>query len=163
MRKRILRAVCAAAVLTMALSFAGCGSEESKKDNDTKQEETVKDEETDDTEEAASSLEDYVNSEIMQTELESLKTSLSDSGMSIDITADGNALVYTYKYEQLARADFDDASVNALKDGLAAESATFESVAESLKTVTDEENPIVRIKYISSDDQVIYEQEFAAK
>lgn len=63
-------------------------------------------------------VEEYVNSDELQSQLAELKSSLSESGMSIDIKAEGNALIYVYTYETIAKADFDDSMVQTLETGL---------------------------------------------
>ena len=44
-------------------------------------------------------IEEFVNSDIMQEQIDSITSSLKDSGMNIKITGEGDKLVYTYTYE----------------------------------------------------------------
>lgn len=51
---------------------------------------------------------------------------------------------------------------DALESALQAQSSTFESIAETLKQAVDVDNPIVVVRYLSSDGTEICSMEFGA-
>lgn len=107
-----------------------------------------------------STMEEYVNSELVQSQLESMMSSMEGQGMKMAIKGDGNKLIYTYTYEDIEK---DDSIVEALKSGLESEADTFKSVASSLGLAVDVENPVVVVEYIDMNGQMIYSQEFTAE
>ena len=182
MKKKFIKGMCALTVFSMLFAFTGCGSssDDADKSNDTKKEESAdkNDEADNDSDNAADidagndsssdvtgsyeTVEEYVNSDELQSQLAELKSSLSESGMSIDIKAEGNALIYVYTYETIAKADFDDSMVQTLETGLDDQADTFKEVANSLKEATNDANPVVKIQYVSSDGSVIVQKEYTA-
>ena len=160
MKKKLFRVACVAAVLTMALSFAGCGKkEESGSGSGSKTESNVDNKGGNEFD----TVEDYVNSSELQSQLSTLKSNVQGSGLNIDIKAEDNVLIYEYKYDDLKKADVTDEAIATLESGLEQQSATFETVADSLKSATNEKNPVVKIVYLSSDGEVIVEKEFTSK
>lgn len=105
-------------------------------------------------------MDDYVKSSEIQEQLKSLKEQItSDSGMEINMFADGDALVYEYRYTEIEKQD---GMAEALKSGLAEQESTFKETANALKSVVDIKNPVVDIRYIDSKGELIYSQQFIA-
>lgn len=100
-------------------------------------------------------LEGYVNDnkELMQ-EIEQF----SISGMKIDIN--DNTLTYIYTYEEA----FDDKTAalmtNELKKTAESTKSTFEAIKEDLVEETGISDIIVKIRYIDSNETVLYENEY---
>ena len=102
MKKKFIKGMCALTVFSMLFAFTGCGSssDDADKSNDTKKEESAdkNDEADNDSDNAADidagndsssdvtgsyeTVEEYVNSDELQSQLAELKSSLSESGMS---------------------------------------------------------------------------------
>ena len=102
---------------------------------------------------------DFVNSEQMQEQLESAKSAAESQGMSIDITGEGDKLIYTYTFP----ADTDlTGAADILKEGLDAQADTFKNVASSLKDAVNVDNPIVVVLYQDSEGNEVYSAEFTA-
>ena len=95
----------------------------------------------------------------MQSEVESMKESLGDAGMAIEVTGEGNKLIYTYTFDQAVDVD---TVKEPLADSLESQASTFEQVAESLKEAVDVENPVVVVEYLNPDGSEIYSQQFTA-
>lgn len=167
--KKALLLLCA---LMLAAAMTACGSDKSDKSDDAKDktEDTAKDDEADDAEEDDSdssatgkfdTLEDFVNSDIMQQQLEAQIASLEGTGISAELVADGDKLVYNFTIE--------DADVAALMDKatldstLESQASTFESIASTLPTAIENiENPAVVVRYLDPTGAEITSMEFTA-
>lgn len=104
-------------------------------------------------------IDGFVNSDIVQSQLDSLKTSAEDSGMNITITGEGNKLIYTFTYGE--GTDTEDLA-EALEAALDTQASTFEGVAASLTEAVEVEDPIVVVVYADSEGNEIYSREFTA-
>ena len=101
------------------------------------------------------SMEDYVNSDIVQSQIAD-----SIEGMGMEIQADGNKLIYIYTYETQMPTD---SLASILESALESQKSTFQSVASTLKSIVDVENPVVVVSYRNADGSEIVSQEFAAE
>lgn len=162
MKKKLFRTACVAAVLAMALSFAGCGKDSDKSTSDSKKSSAPASTKASSSSAEFDSVEDFVNSSEFQSQLTQMKSSMSGSGVNLEIEAEGNTIVYKCTYETVARADFDDATIKGLEDNLTASAASYELVASSLEQATGEKDTAVKVVYLSSDGQVLAEKEFKA-
>ncbi len=104
-------------------------------------------------------IKDFIESDMMKTQLDSLKSSLSGSGMAIDVTGEGNKLVYSFTYSELTETA---GMADALASGVESQANTFKAVAKALKLTVNVENPIVELKYIDANGKIIYSKEFTA-
>lgn len=107
-----------------------------------------------------SSLDDFVRSETMQGQIRTQQENLKGSGMSVEIVAEGNKLVYNFTVEDEAMAAALDAA--SLKSSLDSQASTFKAVAQSLKAAVEVENPVVVVRYLDNTGKEIYAQEFAS-
>lgn len=106
------------------------------------------------------SVEAYVNSSEVQEVLSTMESQMSGSGMSIDITADGDKMVYTYTYDDIEKAD---GMAETLESAMDAEASTFQDTANEIKKVVDAKNPSVVIEYVDKNGETIYSREFVAE
>ena len=104
------------------------------------------------------SVEEYVESDLFQTQLKSAMSSLS--GMDLKVTGEGDKLVYTYTYDEGIATD---GLASALSSAMETQASTFESLASSLKLAVDVENPVVAVRYLAHDGTEIYSHEYTAK
>ena len=106
------------------------------------------------------SIQEFIDSDIMQEQLQTQMSALEGSGMSMEITGEDNKLIYSFK--------IDDPDLSAVMDTAALESAlesqasTFESVAGILPTAIEVENPVVVVRYLDSDGNELVAREFAS-
>ena len=168
-------------VLMLAAAMTACGSDDSdnsKKDDKKTEETTPADDSSEDDADAADSgdsgevdtgvtadgkfksLEGFVNSDIMQQQLETQFASLEGTGMSIELTADDNKLIYNLTIEDPDLSAAMDAS--ALESYLDSQTATFEAIAAALPASVDVENPVVVVRYLDYTGEEIASREFAA-
>ena len=138
MKKLVKKLVVLAAVAAMGLSMIACGKK-------------------------YSSVADYVKSDEVKQVLTETRNMLDGTGMSIDIKADGDKMVYSYKYDSIEKADLADAQISALESGVEAEAATFQETADELKKLVKADSPSVVLEYVDANGEVIYSKEFTAK
>ena len=106
------------------------------------------------------SIHDYVQSDEVQAELETLTSSADGSGMSIEVAGEENKLIYRYTFDENIATD---GMAESLETALNAQASVFESIASQLKLAVNVENPVVVVEYLAHDGTVIYSEEFTAK
>ncbi len=102
-----------------------------------------------------SSIEEFVNSDIVQTQLEAMQT----EELGVDVLAEGNKLIYEFTYGPDINTE---GIADALSAALQEQASTFELVAQTLKAAVDVENPVVVVTYKDSQGNVIVSQEFTS-
>ncbi len=105
-------------------------------------------------------LEKYVNDNKDQINeaLAPMAESLGDNA-SIDLTAQGDEVIFTFKFGEELPAGVDV----ALKDALGTLAPTFESMADSLKAETGVDKVIITIKYLDKDGKELATKSFESK
>ena len=120
MKKTTLKTIAIALVMTLMLAMTACGG---NKD---------------------AALEKYFQTDEMQEMVQEAKDSVEGSGMSIEILAEGNTLIYEYTFEE---DSFDDSMLDAVKEqlvsGLESTASTFEGIASDLNDELKVENSTV--------------------
>lgn len=134
MKKNFVRLVTCVLVLALALSLAACGGK-------------------------PATVEDFVKSDAVQSQLKTMKESLGDT-MDIDVTGEGNTLVYTFKFPE----GTDTTGLGeSLEAAMETQVSTFEQIASSLKDAVKVDNPTVKVVYAEHDGTEIYSREFTAE
>ncbi len=103
-----------------------------------------------------SSMEDFVNSDEIQSQIASLQT----DELGVTITGEGNKLIYTYTF---AEGTATDGMAESLESAIQAQASTFQSIAATLAQAVDVENPVVVVTYQDSEGNEIYSAEFTAE
>lgn len=103
-------------------------------------------------------IDDFVNSDIVQSQLSSMLESMGDD-MDISIAGEGDKLIYTFKF---AEGTETEGMAEVLEAGMETQASTFEGIASSLKAAVEVENPIVVVLYADSEGNEIYSREFTA-
>lgn len=176
-------------VLMLAAAMTACGSgksddkEDKPQTEDTTQKDDTEDEDADtadDTEDEDgdyylpglnengkfNTLDDFINSSIMQDQLEDQVSSLEEAGISCDISADGEKLIYTYTITDDSVTSAADMSAlkESLDSSLESQTDVFTSVAASLPdAVEGMKNPVVVVRYLDSTGAEITSREFPAE
>ena len=96
---------------------------------------------------------------MMQEELATQMADLEGTGMSMELTAEDNKLIYNFKIDDPDLSAAMDTS--ALESSLDSQASTFESVAGILPAAIDVENPVVVVRYLDSDGNELASREFA--
>lgn len=132
--KKFKRLLAGVALMAMTFTFAACGK--------------------------YATVDEYVQSDAVQAELETVMSQLDGTGMEMEVYGEGDKLVYAYTY---AEALDPELAAPLLESALTEQAAQFEEVAASLKTAVKVENPVVVVKYLNPDGSEIYSAEFTAK
>ena len=103
-----------------------------------------------------SSIDEFVKSPVMQDQLPTLKSSVEQMGMDMDISGEDNKLVYTFKYKKDVNV-----SADALNSALDSQVATYKNIAASLKTAVNVDSPVVVVRYLDSKGKEIASREFS--
>ena len=138
MKKTTLKTIAIALVMTLMLAMTACGG---NKD---------------------AALEKYFQTDEMQEMVQEAKDSVDGSGMSIEILAEGNTLIYEYTFEE---DSFDDSMLDAVKEqlvsGLESTASTFEGIASDLNDELKVENSTVVVRYLYN-GETLAESEYTA-
>ena len=138
MKKTTLKTSAIALVMTLMLAMTACGG---NKD---------------------AALEKYFQTDEMQEMVQEAKDSVEGSGMSIEILAEGNTLIYEYTFEE---DSFDDSMLDAVKEqlvsGLESTASTFEEIASDLNDELKVENSKVVVRYLYN-GETLAESEYTA-
>ena len=138
MKKTTLKTIAIALVMTLMLAMTACGG---NKD---------------------AALEKYFQTDEMQEMVQEAKNSVEGSGMSIEILAEGNTLIYEYTFEE---DSFDDSMLDAVKEqlvsGLESTASTFEGIASDLNDELKVENSKVVVRYLYN-GETLAESEYTA-
>ena len=138
MKKTTLKTIAIALVMTLMLAMTACGG---NKD---------------------AALEKYFQTDEMQEMVQEAKHSVEGSGMSIEILAEGNTLIYEYTFEE---DSFDDSMLDAVKEqlvsGLESTASTFEGIASDLNDELKVENSTVVVRYLYN-GETLAESEYTA-
>lgn len=138
MKKTTLKTIAIALVMTLMLAMTACGG---NKD---------------------AALEKYFQTDEMQEMVQEAKDSVEGSGMSIEILAEGNTLIYEYTFEE---DSFDDSMLDAVKEqlvsGLESSASTFEGIASDLNDELKVDNSTVVVRYLYN-GETLAESEYTA-
>ncbi len=138
MKKTTLKTIAIALVMTLMLAITACGG---NKD---------------------AALEKYFQTDEMQEMVQEAKDSVEGSGMSIEILAEGNTLIYEYTFEE---DSLDDSMLDAVKEqlvsGLESTASTFEGIASDLNDELKVENSTVVVRYLYN-GETLAESEYTA-
>lgn len=100
-------------------------------------------------------LEEWINSDSEATEtLENMSTD------ELDVTVEGNTLVYTYTYPQVIDASLTDAVTQQLEDTIDNSAATFTSVADMLEEESGIDGISVKVVYLNGDGSELLNKTF---
>ena len=106
-------------------------------------------------------LEDFVNSDILQAQLEQQMETLEGTGLSAEVTADGNKLIYSFTIENESLSSLMDK--NFLESGLDEQEDMYKGIAAMLPAAVDVEDPVVVVRYLDCDGNEITSREFPAE
>lgn len=94
--------------------------------------------------------------------IQKAKNSVEGSGMSIELLAEGNTLIYEYSFEE---DSFDDSMLDAVKEQLVSRlestASTFEGIASDLNKELKIDNSKVVVRYLYN-GETLAESEYTA-
>ena len=104
------------------------------------------------------SVEEYLQSDIMQQMLETLKSSMQD--VDIEVTANGNTLQYVYTYE----TEMDKDVIGPILDKqMEAQASTFKGIAQQVKSVVNVDEVLVEVIFLNADQTVLSKTTFSSE
>lgn len=181
--KRIAAALCAVCI---AVSLAACGEQDTEStdgasrnaeisstesasasadsesaDVSSETEANSEDESTDAPTGKFATLEDFINSDLMKSQMETQNESLEGSGLKAALKAEGSTLIYLFTVEDDAMAELLKSNTESIQSSLDSQASAFEAIARSLIAAVEEiENPIVVVRYVDNAGEEIFSQEF---
>lgn len=185
MRKKSVKLILCAVLVFAMLALAACGSKDGK-DSASQPETTTGEDGSDDSNadaaddssadapddsnadtpddsapaEGGMTMEEFVNSDELQSELESLKSTVSAQGMDLEVTGEGNKLVYIFTYQDVANQE---GMAEQLESALDAQKSTYVTLASQLETQMGIDGVVVAVQYIDCNGELIYEAEYSAE
>lgn len=132
MRKLGKKIIALAAVAVMGLSMIACGKK---------------------------SVADYVKSDEVQQTLKTFEDTMG-SDVGVDITAEGDKMVYTFKYKTIEKQDGMEEQFEA---AMSTQESTFQTAANELKEQVKADKPSIVVKYVDKNDDEIYSKEYVAE
>lgn len=106
------------------------------------------------------SIQEYLEYPNTKKSIETMKSTLSTTLYDFDCYADGDALIYEYKFTKQISDDKLENVKNILDDTFADMDSTLSDLMEELLEYVDIENPIISVKYVNNDGSVITEKSF---
>lgn len=107
-------------------------------------------------------LEKYFQTDELQQIVQEAKHTADDSGMSLEILAEGNTLIYEYTFEENI---FNDSVLDAVKDKLISRlestASTFEGITSELNEELKIDNSKVVVRYLYN-GEILVESEYTA-
>lgn len=141
--KKVIRLVAVFMVLILAaIGFAGCGSSQTASSS-----------------KMFSNLQAYLEYPNTQKSLENAMSSLP-STLEFDCYAEGDTLVYEYKYTSLIPESALELTKKAIEDSASSLKSAQKIVFTEILEYVDVENPIVCYRYLNSDGALIAEIKF---
>lgn len=104
-------------------------------------------------------VQDYINNPVIRAIMDKAEEDAGLSETPLTITAEGNALIYTYTFEEQIDAE---SAKPTLETALEQQASQFESVAAEVAEVVLAKDPKVVIRYVNPDGSEIYSRTFTA-
>lgn len=169
MKKKLIRVLAGTLGVACVLSLSACGGNtESKVDSSTVESAAIiggADGETDiviaNEDAPYANVEEMMGDAAVMSALQETLSAMESEGLSMEITGEGNQLVYTFTYDEFEEEMDLDALSSALEEALTGMSSTFETIAESLGESVQQANPSVMVVYQTADGTELYRSMFA--
>lgn len=100
---------------------------------------------------------DYVNS--INRSDRSFGRELSEDDVEVRITAEGDVMVYTFRFDDMERSD---ELAEALEAELAKEDVTFQNVADEIVKFVDVTTGVVEIRYLDCNGELVYSKKYTS-
>lgn len=159
MKKRIF------ALLTMvclAVSLAACGGNAAQEEttSDTTEQSTTTSETSDSD---LPSLEDYFNSDVMQSFVETAKAQYEEEGISAKLYAEGDELRYEFSMDDVVTTEEErPALAEALKASTEANAESYADTAAQIKEGVSNDVVIVVVSFFDGEGNELYSQSFSS-
>ncbi len=160
MKKIVSRILAVSMAAVMALSLASCGSNEKEGKDDVVSNESQVEASKVESDAGFQTIEEYLASDEIQSQLDTIRDSMSNDEVTVDIAAEGNKLIYICTYTEQIEAE---GLAEQFESALDETASAFGSMAQSLGAQIGVDSPTVEVRYLNADGSEIYTREFAAE
>lgn len=160
MKKIVSRILAVSMAVVMALSLASCGSNEKEGKDDVVSNESQVEASKVESDAGFQTIEEYLASDEIQSQLDTIRDSMSNDEVTVDIAAEGNKLIYICTYTEQIEAE---GLAEQFESALDEKASAFGSMAQSLGAQIGVDSPTVEVRYLNADGSEIYTREFAAE
>jgi hypothetical protein len=160
MKKIVSRILAVSMAAVMALSLASCGSNEKEGKDDVVSNESQVEASKVESDAGFQTIEEYLASDEIQSQLDTIRDSMSNDEVTVDIAAEGNKLIYICTYTEQIEAE---GLAEQFESALDEKASAFGSMAQSLGAQIGVDSPTVEVRYLNADGSEIYTREFAAE
>lgn len=105
-------------------------------------------------------VEDYLKDKDVQSQMDTLKETMKNSGIDMEVKAEGNKLIYSYKYSD----QIDEENLSAVKEnlesGLEIQASVFDGILKTLKDEMKINDPSISVRYLNADGSEILTKEY---
>ncbi len=105
------------------------------------------------------SISDFINSSDFQGQIEALKETMKDQGLNMEVSVEGDKLIYSYQYLEEVETEGLSEMLNAALD---TQENTFKMIANSITLAVNVESPIIVVRYLDREGNLLCEREFTA-
>lgn len=103
-------------------------------------------------------VQDYLNRSDVQSQINILKSSLQGTGPSLDVVAEGNSMVYIYRFNTMQYPT--QSQLDSMRSQLQAQRSTYTTLINEIESLTSAVNPTVVARYVNADGSTIIELTF---
>lgn len=149
-------------MICLALSLTACGGD--TKEEATNEETTHESTASDESDSSLPTLEDYFNSDAMQTLVNSTKEQYAQEDINAEMYAEGDELRYEFTINTLVGLSEEERAIfsDTLKTSMDASASSFQDTATQAKKVVSNEEVMVVVTYYDGDGNVLYTQSFSS-
>lgn len=167
MKKIIRRPLTLLFTFILAFTLAACGGSEDKKDTDadtgagsgaTANKDSGAS--TAETSGKFTSIQNFIDSDLFREHLGPKIDDFEEKGLSMSFSAEDSRLIWDFKINDPNLSGAVEPA--SLESALDSQASVFESVADTLTTAVDVDNPIVLVRYLDSDGTELTSREFSA-
>lgn len=108
----------------------------------------------------AKTVEDYLSDKEVQSQMDTLKETMKNAGIDMEVKGEGNKLIYSYKYSEQIGEDSLDVVKESLESGLDSQKSVFDGIVSTLKEDLKISDPSVVVKYLNADGTELFSREF---
>lgn len=103
-------------------------------------------------------VQDYLNRSDVQSQINILKSSLQGTGSSLDVVAEGNNMVYIYRFDTMQYPT--SVEMDNMRTQMQSQQSVYRSLINEIETLTDAVNPNVVARYVNADGSTMIELTF---
>lgn len=108
-------------------------------------------------------LEDYFNSDAMQTMLDTVTQQYEAQGMGVNIFAQGDEMHYEFTLKDVETTEEDRSTyTQQLQAGMDSNASTFEGIADDVKDAVSNDNVVVVVTYLDGAGNELLTQSYSA-